>query len=123
MAIVEAHIRDQGGQVFRRALTYRPLRRLRNLTPQVTGNLSGTDLSIKVRHAVTVGRYLGLEDIDFGGSPSHVGAIGVDRTWMGFTLTGAPAQPLARQVRQNTAIAGIAALERGLGGTVAGLIL
>jgi hypothetical protein len=68
-------------------------------------------------------RYLGLEDIDFGSSPSHVGAIRVDRTWMGFALTGAPAQPLARQVRQNTAVAGITALERSLRGTVTGLVL
>lgn len=76
-----------------------------------------------ISEAAIVGRYLSLEDIDFGRSPSHVSAIRVDRTWMGFALARAPAQLLTWQVRQNTAVTGITAFEGSLGNTVMGLVL
>ena len=111
------------GVRFLVVLTYRPLRGLRNLSPQVTCDLNDVNVSIRVPHTATEGLYLGLEDIDFGRGPSHVGTVRVDRTWMRFTLTRAPAQPLARQVGQNIVVTGITTLERSFGEAIMRLIL
>ena len=56
--------------------------------------------------------YLGLKDINFGRSPSHISAIRVNGTGMRFALTGAPAQPLAWQVGQDVVVTRITTLER-----------
>ena len=104
-------------------MTYCPLRRLGDFSPQVTRNLNDRDASVKVCYTSTLGPNLGLKDIDFGRSPSHVGAIRVNGTRMRFSLTRAPAQPLAWQVGQNAAVTGITTLECSLGDTIVGLVL
>jgi len=88
-----------------------------HLSPKRRGCIS------KAVHTNTIVPYLSLKDVDFGRSPSNVGAIRVDRTRMRFSRTCASAQPLARQVGQNVIVAWITPLERSLRTTIMRLVL
>lgn len=70
-----------------------------------------------------LGPYLSLKDVDFWRSPSHIGAIRVDRTGMRFAFARTSAQPLAWQVGENVFVTGITSLECSLGATIVCLVL
>lgn len=100
-----------------------PIAKIEKLLPSSHLSPERRECVNKTGHTTTIVPHLSLEDVDFGRSPSNIGAVRVDRTWMRFSRTRAPAQPLARQVGQNVIVARITPLERSLRTAIMRLVL